>query len=455
MKKRGVGRALLLLCAAAMLLATAILPAAAITPGYTVSSAYRKSTYYQNLLQLPLTGDGAFDTLSAALSQYGYHEGSSSADYGGSGTSHGNYTEYNYALGKVGGTYSYAWCAAFVSWCLVQAGEQESAEGLFASCTLWVEALRASGQYSARGTHTPKMGDLIFFRSAGVTRASDHVGLVRFVKGGRVYTVEGNSSGRVALRDYALGDTYIVGYGRPHYERRTAEISRLKHEDSTAGYYVVSYDFLNVRAGQSASSAKKGRLDEGTLLRVSEVKNGWGCIEYQGNEAYVSLDYADFVAPLTHKVSYVSEGKTLLSRELFSTDGARVAAFTPEREGYEFLAWQDATGREYQSAEPLPATDLVLTALWRELPPPALPPEPDGEGDSPSDNEGNGENAEEFLPETDVAPPDFGSPPQVAPPLTEVAPSFETAARVAGGIVALLVAACVGTWYFKMRKRGD
>ena len=54
------------------------------------------------------------------------------------------------------------------------------------------------------------MGDLIFFRSAGVARASDHVGLVRYVQNGRVYTVEGNASGQVMLRSYALSDTYLL-----------------------------------------------------------------------------------------------------------------------------------------------------------------------------------------------------------------------------------------------------
>ena len=325
------------LCAS-LLLALSAPSAQAIEPQYSVSSAYKSSTYYKNLRALPLVGDGAFDTLSVALSQYGYHEGSSSADYhGGNMGSTGNYTEYGFAYGKVSGTYSYAWCAVFVSWCMRQAGEGESAGGAFASCSLWVARLKELGQYTARSAHTPKMGDLIFFRSAGVGRVSDHVGLVRYVSGGRVYTVEGNSSGQVALRDYALGDTYIVGYGRPQYESGTKGISRTVHEDVSAGYYIVTYDFLNVRAARSASATKKGSLAKGEMVRVSEVKNGWGRIEYKGGVAYVSLEYADFVAPSTHTVSYQSEGKTLLATDFFSTEKQTVSALVPEREGYEFL----------------------------------------------------------------------------------------------------------------------
>ena len=333
MKKRRIRRGVAMACLVLLLGSLLLVPVSALTPSYQVSSAYKDSTYHKNLLALPLVGDGAFDTLSVALSQYGYHEGSSSADFHGRGTGKGNFTEYGYAHGKVSGTYSYAWCAVFVSWCLAQAGEGESAGGAFASCSLWIAALRELGQYTARSAHTPRMGDLIFFRSSGVSRASDHVGLVLDVRGGRVYTVEGNSSEQVALRSYALSDTYIVGYGRPDYENKGESISRRTHEDRSAGYYVVSYDFLNVRATTSASGAKKGQLAKGELVRVSEVKNGWGKIEYKGATAYISLEYADFVTPSAHKISYMSEGKTLFSREFRSTDAPVVASFTPEREG--------------------------------------------------------------------------------------------------------------------------
>ena len=195
------------------------LPTLALTPAYTVSGAYKGSTYHNNLLTLPLTGDKAFDVVAIALSQLDYREGNSTADFDGEreGGSK-NFTEFNRFLGKISGSYSYAWCAAFASWCLRQAEAGDSAGGSFASCTLWVERLRELGQYATRSSgYTPKRGDLIFFRSAGVSRASDHVGIVRYVKNGRVYTIEGNASNRVSARDYALTDTYIVGYGKPSY----------------------------------------------------------------------------------------------------------------------------------------------------------------------------------------------------------------------------------------------
>lgn len=444
MRIRKIRRVPLLLCAAVLLAVLLALGAGAIAPSYRVSESYRSSTYHKNLTSLPLTGDGAFDTLSVALSQYSYHEGSSTADLNGeNGASTGNFTEYGYAFGKVGGTYGYAWCAVFVTWCLRQAGEGESAGGGFSSCSLWVARLKELGQYTARSAHTPKMGDLIFFRSSGTSRISDHVGLVREVRGGRVYTVEGNSSGRVSLRDYALSDTYIVGYGRPVYQNQGKSVSRRMHEDKAPGHYVVTYDFLNVRAAQSAASAKKGSLRQGEMMQVLEIKNGWGRILYGGAEAFVSLDYADFVAPSLHKITYVSEGKTLLDREFFSTDGEKVASFTPEREGYDFLGWEDEGGASYAGGDAIPAAKTVLTAVWRELPPPAPPETGDGENEG---NAGNGmENEENVSPSPDVYPP-------LVLPESGSLRDFSPASRVASIIVGVLAAAAVGAWYL-LRKR--
>ena len=439
MMKKSKLKRLLAACGLAMSMTSLLsAQAAAIEPSYQVSAAYKNSTYHQNLLALPSVGDGAFDTLSVALSQYGYHEGTSTADFDGqNGTGKGNFTEYGYAFGKVSGTYSYAWCAVFVSWCLEQAGEGKSAGGGFSSCSLWVARLRELGQYTARSAHTPKMGDLIFFRSAGVSRVSDHVGLVLDVRGGRVYTVEGNSSERVALRSYALTDTYIVGYGRPAYENKGQSLSRTAHEDRSAGYYVVTYDFLNVRASRSSSGAKKGQLDKGEMVHVSEVKNGWGRIEYKGATAYISLEYADFVTPSKHRVLYVSEGKTLLSRELWSTDTPTVASFTPEREGYEFLGWRDGDGMEYKAAQALPAEDLTLTAVWREIPPSVV----EEEEESPP------EDTETLLPLPDEAP-DSGN----NGVLTPQTPDYALAEAIAALLTFLIACAWGGLlWWRKKR----
>ena len=419
------------------------LPAAAILPQYTPSNAYRKSTYHQSLADLPKTGDGAFDTVSVALSQLGYHEGNGTADLGGKNQGGSrNFTEYNFALGKIDGSYGYAWCAAFASWCLQQSGERESAGGLFASCTLWVDKLRELGQYSTRGSgYTPRSGDLIFFRSSGVTRASDHVGLVRYVSGGRVYTVEGNSSGKVSLREYKLTDSYIVGYGKPQYKGGSLGIKRTAHEDKSDGWYVVTYDFLNLRAERSAASPKKGELDHGDMVRITAVENGWGAMEYNGITVYVSLDYADFVAPVPYQVTYESEGTTLLESDFYSTSQPFVAAFTPTREGYLFLHWQTEQGERYHALDALPVADIRLQAVWEQIPVPQPPVQPP-------------EGTEQVL------PPQLDLPGAVIPPAAEGGPPSPTpqvkaAAARHAGVVSAVLSLCASFIYLYYRRREE
>ena len=349
----------------------------------------------------------------------------------------------------MGGTYGYAWCASFASWCLGQAGAAESAGGAFASCTLWVDALRGQGIYRTRSSgYTPKTGDLIFFRSAGTTRASDHVGLVRYVKGGRVYTVEGNSSDRVSTRDYALSDTYIVGYGTPKYGGITLSIGYTALEDKHTGYYTVTNGFVNVRAAANASSAKRGTLTRGALVAVSEVKNGWGRITYNGATAYISLEYADYNSPLSFTVNYhtsVGQGAPA-DRTYFSYERAAVSATAPTRTGYDFLGWSGSDGKLYYAGDALPQASLTLTAMWEALPASLPESTPDGTGGG----EGSGGTLD-VTPELDGAPEWEGTaePPTASTPTPERAERSETAAVAAGWITGLLAAALAGLWAWR------
>lgn len=76
---------------------------------------------------------------------------------------------------------------------------------------------RNRGQFH---TSDPKPGDQIFFGNS--ISSSSHTGIVEKADGARVYTIEGNTSDRVARRSYALNDSKIIGYGRPAYDAETA-----------------------------------------------------------------------------------------------------------------------------------------------------------------------------------------------------------------------------------------
>jgi cell wall-associated NlpC family hydrolase len=60
----------------------------------------------------------------------------------------------------------------------------------------------------------PKPGDLVFFDwIMDDTKDPQHVGVVLGVQDGRIYTIEGNSAGRVMIRSYPIDSQYILGYG--------------------------------------------------------------------------------------------------------------------------------------------------------------------------------------------------------------------------------------------------
>lgn len=119
-----------------------------------------------------------------------------------------NQTKYGAWMGMNGA----AWCHMFVSWCAAQAGES-AAVVKTASVSTGKDWFTRKGQFKLKGRYTPKRGDLIYF-----TTNRSHVGLVEYVQGSTVYTIEGNSSNKVARRSYPLTHSTITGYGVPKYK---------------------------------------------------------------------------------------------------------------------------------------------------------------------------------------------------------------------------------------------
>lgn len=104
------------------------------------------------------------------------------------------------------------WCACFVSWCADQSGLIESGKvPKFSLCSSGVTWFQGKNKWQSGGT-TPSAGMIIFF-DWDHDENSDHVGIVEKCEGGRVYTVEGNSSDQVRQRNYAVDYASIMGYG--------------------------------------------------------------------------------------------------------------------------------------------------------------------------------------------------------------------------------------------------
>lgn len=104
------------------------------------------------------------------------------------------------------------WCACFLSWAAAQ--QKTSIDGdppSFADVDKGMTKFKDSGMWRKRGA-TPIPGDYVFFDWNGGSDP-DHVGAVLCVEGDFLYTIEGNSGGKVAVQRYPKNDPRIVGYG--------------------------------------------------------------------------------------------------------------------------------------------------------------------------------------------------------------------------------------------------
>lgn len=114
------------------------------------------------------------------------------------------------------------WCACFLSWGAAQAGEAcfASSPPRFAEVNDGISQFKAAKQWRGPTGYTPLPGDYIFFNWDRGT--ADHVGVVLSVQGGTVFTLEGNSGGKVAVRSYDLNSKVIEGYGVPEFKANKA-----------------------------------------------------------------------------------------------------------------------------------------------------------------------------------------------------------------------------------------
>ncbi|MBQ8880751.1 MAG: CHAP domain-containing protein, partial [Oscillospiraceae bacterium] len=255
----------LLLSVASPALAATYRPGAQSGP----SSSYASGMYYGNYKRVPITGDGRTDLIAIALSQLGYQEGNANGAFSGTVSGRYNYVEFSYNMGDLGlgyGGSDYPWCASFVSWCLYQSHntDQNSWKDLGRyhvgdykyiwkeiSCSQWVRQLKGAGYYKYSkyegGSYTPKYGDLVFFQNSGGVA---HIGICLYVSGGRIYTVEGNTSdaaglepngGGVYFKNYSLSTSYINGYGVLPYKSNSS-VSKIDYsgKNPTPGLYVAN-----------------------------------------------------------------------------------------------------------------------------------------------------------------------------------------------------------------------
>lgn len=399
--------------AALVIAANALSVAAlAVEPSYKVSDDYKDTLYYDNLLTVELTGDGATDVIAVALSQLGYHEGNDNSDLDGlnKGGSK-NFTEYNVLFGKLdngegnGTSYGYAWCAAFVNWCLRQARvDKDLTGGMYVSCASWRnwfinEGAKYGASYHARtDDYIPKKGDLIFYKSLTAThnRATDHIGIVLKCENGVVYAIEGNGDNCVALHEYDLNSRYIVGYGSIAY--KTADVPEVDYyatEQYFPGFYVAGKGAAAAYYGPASSTGKAATLRAGAVYRITAVQGTYGSVvQEDGSIVWVQLKrFTPMTTDVYHTVELAAGEQSV---KAFVAEGAswKIPELTLE-EG--FLGWSAGEGSELLAAGQVitPEADVVLQ--------PAYPQPEESESESESESERGSEQVTgEDVTESDV-----------------------------------------------------
>lgn len=109
------------------------------------------------------------------------------------------------------------WCACFLSWAADQMKASiNDAPPSFAKVDEGMKGFKEGSYGQWRNPNDEKNkpipGDYVFFDWDG-DRDPDHVGAVLCVDGNQLYTIEGNSGGRVAVNCYPKNDPRIMGYG--------------------------------------------------------------------------------------------------------------------------------------------------------------------------------------------------------------------------------------------------
>lgn len=162
--------------------------------------------------------------VALAVAEEDYHEKKSNYQLDDKFANAGknNYTKYSRDLWNKwrdvlnGNKQACEWCAVYVLWLFLNAyGDADKAlkvlhlptKSTAAGVPYFYDYMKKAGLIVSK----PSVGDIIFLNGC------KHVGIVKEVKDGKVYTSEGNSNNMVRTVAYKLGDSHIYAYGHPDW----------------------------------------------------------------------------------------------------------------------------------------------------------------------------------------------------------------------------------------------
>jgi len=111
-----------------------------------------------------------------------------------------------------------SWCAAFISWCFLQASDGNAADMPFLYCpgarALLQEFKDKSWAHAPQERYAPLPGDIVVWWRVQAQGWQGHVGLVHQLRDGMLYTIEGNHSPKVQGFSYVLTRMdKLLGFG--------------------------------------------------------------------------------------------------------------------------------------------------------------------------------------------------------------------------------------------------
>ncbi len=344
-------------------------------PNYSFSEEYKTSVWYQNFTSLEFSENQRNTVLRIAISQLGYHEGDSAADFDGmnmSGSS--NYIEYARLLVPHYNNNHYEWCACFVNWCLNQAHIDYASSEI--GCWKWVGELKAMGMWqdsaAYKGTYIPKPADMIFFNWDGKNTGSGHIGYVLYTTDTHVYTIEGNADNNVAIRSYKLNDPCVIGYGTPPYDEGEEDTIDFSYaEGRPRGYYVVNSTSARLMGEDGKSIC---RVPVGACVELCSIQDGQAKVTYGDKEGYLSENILVLMTPLQGKDTVTLDANSGKNGpeplEIPIGEEGALPMKVPTLEGDTFLGWALRPfdmAPVYLPGDKITTTgDMTLYAIWEK-----------------------------------------------------------------------------------------
>ena len=181
---------------------------------------------------------------------------------------------------SVTGNKSDNWSSSFIAWCALKAGISEESIPHVVTVDELFSSYDGKDKIITDDNHIPQEGELIFIAENGILALC---GIVTYCDNQYVTAIIGDDDNTVKKKMYDLSLSKIKGYTMPDYTLRTIIRS---------GNYITTADFLNFRSEPTTTSEILAKIPKGTIVDITEIKDGWGSIRYDGKDGYISMDYA-------------------------------------------------------------------------------------------------------------------------------------------------------------------